>query len=143
MVFQKVITGVGAICLGFLGACAEYPKNIEAAYIPSIIYNRASCQELRIEHIRLSEYLRNKTHQQLRAARYDTTAVTAGIVLLPVIPLVTLPATRDQTAQLAVARGHYNAIVQASVTARCGGPMQSSVSRQMNWRQNSGGFPPL
>lgn len=129
-----------------LSSCTEYPSKIEAVYIPSIIYNGASCNEISRERGKLVSYVRSIAMQQKRAANRDT----AGIAVFFATPLyiawtglLSLPFTVDQSAQLAVSRGHYNALVQAGQDAGCWTTNTPQSSYNTNWKRHSGDFPPL
>lgn len=138
-------TALFAAVIGF-GGCAEYPDKIKAAYIPSIIYNGASCDEISRERGKLVTYVNSIAAQQKRTANRDTTGVTVSLVTPLYIAwagLAALPFTVDQSAQLAVARGHYNALVQAGQDAGCWTTNAPQSSYNTNWKQNLGDFPPL
>ena len=138
-------TALFAAVIGLSG-CAEYPDRIKAAYIPSIIYNGASCDEISRERGKLVTYVRSIATQQKRAANRDTAGVTVFFTTPLYIAwagLVALPFSVDQSAQLSVARGHYNALVQAGQDAGCWTTNAPQSSYNNNWKRHSGDFPPL
>ncbi|MEE2946193.1 MAG: hypothetical protein VX444_13535 [Pseudomonadota bacterium] len=141
---NKTIFAVLA-AISALSACAEYPKNITAAYIPSIVYKGASCYELNTERVRLEKHVLAIADQQKRTANLDTALVTSGTLLLPAAYLG-LPFTRDQEAQLAVARGHYLALIEAGRNQGCGDMFTQANGSQYQYstgKRRPGDFPPL
>ncbi|WP_322867870.1 hypothetical protein U5922_017635 [Aquicoccus sp. G2-2] len=128
-----------------LGACAEYPSRIAPAYIPSIVYSGASCAEIDREQVRLAHYVETLTGIQNKTADNDTAAVLiASILYAPALAVV--PLTVDQSAQLAVARGHYNALITASRTKGCSSGYVTSAPNPANYRGGrlySGDLPPM
>lgn len=146
MILKNLIqTTLLAAVIG-LGGCAEYPDKIKAAYIPSIIYNGASCNEITRERGKLVTYVNSIATQQKRSARRDTAGVTVFLVTplyISWVGLASLPFSPDQSAQLAVARGHYNALVQAGQDAGCWTTTATQSTYNSNWKRHSGDFPPL
>ncbi|MDC0737279.1 hypothetical protein N6L24_03235 [Cognatishimia sp. SS12] len=127
---------------GTIAGCAEYPANVEAAYIPSIVYKGATCTELAAESRRLIHYVDDLTRRQRRSANIDTALVTTGTFYFwPA--LGGLPLTRDQSAQLAVARGHYDALTTAAQKLGCQGAAPARYQTGTNWKRGYGSFPPL
>ena len=146
--------GLGAAL--FVTACAEYPNRVTAAYIPSIVYRGASCSEIMHERAKLVSRVRQIAAAQQRAANTDTAGMTVFFVTPVIVAwagLLTLPFTRDQSAQLAVARGHYDALVKASHEQGCSGTnnYRNSAGNNngnwnrygSNWKRYPGDFPPL
>ena len=136
---------VSVLCAGVFGlsACAEHPNRVEAAYIPGIIYKGATCNELATERHRLAHYVGRVAQSQRITASGDTAAVSAGVLISPLF-LLALPETVDKSAQLAVARGHYRAIEQASLSAGCGTMADYRNYRyEMGIGRQPGQFPPL
>jgi hypothetical protein len=146
----------------FLSACAEQAQRVPASYIPSIIYRGASCHELYQERVKLAGYVRHITAEQRKAAQSDTVFVTASaLILWPAI--LALPISVDQSAQLATARGHYDALSKAMIEQGCvqgagpayrAAPAPKSHVRPSpaysapqpilpNWKRYPGQFPPL
>lgn len=118
MTFRTAITGalLGAGVL--LGGCAEQAQRVPASYIPSIVYRGASCQELYNERVKLANHVRYVTREQRSAATTDTVFFTTSMLIFwPAI--FALPLTVDQSAQLASARGHYDALSQAMIEQGC------------------------
>lgn len=127
-----------AASVALVGACAEYPNRIAPVYIPSIIYNAASCEEINRERGRLAGYIRDLAVSQGYAADSDTTAVMLSMVFSPT--LLVLPMTVDQSAHLAVARGHYDALVTAGRARNC--PM-SYFTTFSTGKMYTGDLPPM
>ncbi|MFV2052906.1 hypothetical protein [Aliiroseovarius sp. YM-037] len=95
------------------------------------------------ERHRLAQYVADVAHAQRISARSDTAAVSAGVVISPLF-LLALPSTVDKSAQLSVARGHYRAIEQASLSAGCGTMTDYRNYRyEMGIGRQPGQFPPL
>ena len=125
-----------------LGACAEYPDRIAPVYIPSIVYKGASCSEINEERGRLAGYVENLAVTQGRVAENDTGAVIVGFVVFwPA--LAALPFTVDQSAQLAVARGHYNALIEAGRKQGCSGETKAGTYRYPNGKLFPGDLQPM
>jgi hypothetical protein len=127
-----------------LGACAEYPSRIAPAYIPSIVYSGASCAEIDREQIRLAHYVETLTGIQNQTADNDTAAVIFSMLFSP--SLAVIPLTVDQSAQLAVARGHYNALIAASRSKGCSSGYVTSAPYPGTYRGGklySGDLPPM
>ena len=136
--FKNASKAILVASLAMLGACAEYPSRIAPVYIPSIIYNAASCGEINQERARLAGYIRDLAVSQGHAADSDTTAVMLSMVFSPT--LLVLPMTVDQSAHLAVARGHYDALVTAGRTRNC--PM-SHFTTFSTGKMYTGDLPPM
>ncbi|WP_299787315.1 hypothetical protein [uncultured Marivita sp.] len=112
--FTGLLLGAGL----FLSACAEQAQRVPATYIPSIVYRGANCQELYNERVTLAGYVRHVTAEQRKAAQSDTVFfTTSALIFWPAI--FALPISVDQSAQLASARGHYDAISKAMVEQGC------------------------
>jgi hypothetical protein len=138
-----------------ISGCAEQAQNVTATYIPSIIYRGATCQELAHERRVLADYVMNVTSAQRNSAQSDTALVTASLFIFwPAI--FALPLTVDQSAQLATARGHYDALMKAQVeqgcvassTAVAGSRYVQSAQHGFtvptpDWKRRPGQFPPL
>ncbi|WP_166418621.1 hypothetical protein [Cochlodiniinecator piscidefendens] len=138
---MKTIVKAVSICATiFVSACAEYPQRISETYIPSIIYNGATCEQLRFEQTQLANYVTEVTSRQSRRANLDATYVTAGL-LVTGIAFAGLPFTRDEAAQLSVARGHYTALTRSAAMQGCPLPRLSAQTGQPLRRGD--GFPPL
>ena len=162
---MKIQAKVTALLMGaglFLTACAEQAQRVPAAYIPSIIYRGANCHELYQERVKLAGYVKHITAEQRMAAQSDTVFFTMSLIYWPAI--FALPVSVDQSAQLSVARGHYDALSTAMVEQGCvqgAGPKahvrQPTVHRVPapvqtyrtphvvlpNWKRYPGQFPPL
>lgn len=149
--FSQFRNATKALVVGstvMLGACAEDPKRISPVYIPSIAYKGASCAEIARERGRLASYVDRLTAAQQNAANIDTGAVTLGLIIFwPAI--AALPFTVDQTAQLAVARGHYDALVAASYEQGCSSGHEAKGERPIRYiryhtnQRLPGDFPPM
>jgi len=138
---MKHLFFVAAAVSTTLSACAEYPTQIDAAYIPSIIYKGASCSELTTERTRLASHVEEVTRQQSNTASWDTSLVITGtFIAWPA--LLGLPFTRDQHARLAVAKGHYDAIMKAGRRQGCGSDFYEKAAAPV-YVHERGDFPPL
>ncbi|WP_439121950.1 hypothetical protein [Marivita sp.] len=159
--FTGLLLGAGL----FLSACAEQAQRVPATYIPSVVYRGASCQELYNERTTLAGYVRHVTAEQRKAAQSDTVFfTTSALIFWPAI--FALPVSVDQSAQLASARGHYDAISKAMIEQGCvagAGPARHAPAMTgkgvaapshvqpysapqpvlPNWKRYSGQFPPI
>lgn len=165
---MNIINALTGLALGaglFLSGCAEQAQRVPATYIPSIVYRGANCQELYNERVTLAGYVRHVTAEQRKVAQSDAVFfTTSALIFWPAI--FALPISVDQSAQLASARGHYDAISKAMVEQGCvvgAGPAKhapgvmgkgyAAPSRVQtysapqpglpNWKRYPGQFPPL
>ncbi|MFP7569572.1 hypothetical protein [Marivita sp. S2033] len=165
MYLNKTLSGLMLGAALFLTACAEQAHRVPAAYIPSIIYRGATCQELYQERVKLAGYVRHITAEQRNAAQGDVVFFTAGaLIFWPA--LLALPISVDQSAQLSVARGHYDSLSKAMVEQGCivgagghraapqvvrvpsskvsvGTYQQHPDAMLPNWKRYPGQFPPM
>lgn len=162
MKFNKSLLGLLMGAGLVLSACAEQAQRVPASYIPSIIYRGASCHELYQERVKLAGYVQHITAEQRKAAQSDTVFVTASaLIFWPAI--FALPISVDQSAQLATARGHYDALSKAMIEQGCvqgagpayrPAPAPKSYAHPAptysapqpilpNWKRYPGQFPPL
>lgn len=146
MIYGKMLIVAAIATTAMLASCAEYPDRITAAYIPSIIYRGASCGEINQERARLAGYVQQITKEQAAVSGVDTVMLATGLaVFWPAVAI--LPLTVDQSAQLAVARGHYDALLKAGAEQGCHAPVaagQAQTAAVMpNWKRYPGDFPPL
>lgn len=142
MKIKNAAAGIVLSLSTFISACAEYPDRIKPVYIPSIIYKGATCSEINQERGRLAAYVQNVASSQRRAASNDTGAVVIGLVVFwPA--LAVLPFTVDQSAQLAVARGHYDALVLAGRKYGCPSEPARETFRYPNGKMFPGDLPPM
>src|SRR6056297_1529614 len=118
MKFNKILLGVMLSAGVVLSACAEQAQRVPASYIPSIIYRGATCHELYQERVTLAGYVQHVTAEQRKAAQSETVFFTASaLIFWPAI--FALPISVDQSAQLATARGHYDALSKAMIEQGC------------------------
>ena len=162
MKFNSSLIGLFLGASVLLSGCAEQAQRVPASYIPSIIYRGASCHELYQERVKLAGYVKHITAEQRNAAQSDTVFVTASaLIFWPAI--FALPISVDQSAQLATARGHYDALSKAMVEQGCvrgAGPAYAPAASPKgyvtpaptysatdpilpNWKLYPGQFPPL
>ena len=155
---NKNLLGLSLMVAGFLAGCTEYPENITPAYVPSIVYKGANCQELFHEQQKLADHVAQLTQAQRDAANDDTVAIV-GAVIIGWPTLLALPLSRDQSAQLAIAHGHYEAVDDAMHLRGCRaghrkGPGAGSTwlsprspvgysGNTAQWKRHRGDFPPL
>lgn len=162
MKLNKILIGAMLGAGVFLSACAEQAQRVPATYIPSIIYRGANCHELYQERVTLAGYVRHVTAEQRKVAQADTIYfTTSALIFWPAI--FALPMTVDQSAQLATARGHYDALSKAMIEQGCikgaspayataPSPQKYSAPARTysaphpglpNWKRYPGQFPPM
>lgn len=157
MKFKGFLTAALLAATTAISGCAEQARRVPATYIPSLIYRGATCQELTHERQVLAGYVMNVTAEQRNSAQWDTALVTTSLIIFwPAI--FALPLTVDQSAQLASARGHYDALVKAQAEQGCNGtyraasgyggvqPVQYGYGVPVtvnNWKRYPGQFPPM
>lgn len=110
---------LGALCLvPLLAACAESPNQIEAAYVSPSAFQGRSCNALMIERNDIVQSVNHLTAKQKEAATTDAVAMGVGLFLFwPAILAVGL--TDDNAAELAVAKGNYDAITTQMTAQKC------------------------
>jgi acid phosphatase class B len=104
---KKLICAVSAVAM--LSACADQPDAIAPAPVPTYTYANMNCRALAAEHARVVANVNTLTASQKKKADSDAVAMGVGMVLFwPA--LFALSAGSDQSAQLAQAKGQYDAI---------------------------------
>ena len=158
--FTGLVLGAGI----FLTACAEQAQRVPASYIPSVVFRGASCAELNEEQRVLAMHVKHVADLQRNAAQWDAAGVFFYSTFIFFPAILALPLTVDQQAQLASARGFYDALIKARIEQGCitghpkapGQPVQymkqgTQVPSQgygntvviPNWKRYPGQFPPL
>ncbi|WP_439522551.1 hypothetical protein [Marivita sp.] len=158
MKFYNKLTGLLLAAGLGLSACAEQAQRVPASYIPSLVFRGASCAELNEEQRVLAMHVRHVADLQRNSAQWDTAAVFFYSTFIFFPAILALPLTVDQQAQLASARGFYDAIVKARIEQGCitGHPSAPGQVRSYgqspsyghtvtvpNWKRYPGQFPPM
>ncbi len=149
---KRIVAGAFLLAALVVSGCAEQARRVPATYVPSIVYRGASCQELAHERQVLAGYVTSVARDQRNAAKWDTAGVVVGtLIFWPA--LFALPMTTDKSAQLASARGHYDALVKAQTEQGCGGVGTAGQMRPVyqysapqavgTWKRYPGQFPPM
>lgn len=163
MRIHNTLTGLLLGAALFVSACAEQASRVPASYVPSLVFRGASCAELNEEQRILAMHVQHVAALQRNAAQWDTAGVFLGtFIIWPM--LFALPLTVDQQAQLASARGFYDALIKARIEQGCitGHPTAPGHSSRHtyqsgqvpaqghghtvtlpNWKRYPGQFPPL
>ncbi len=117
----KLKMSFGLIGLLIASGCAESAKNVDAAYVSPNVYAGQSCNSLMTERNEIVRRVNNLTKQQNKAATDD--AVITGIALVLFWPAaIALAATDDNSSELAVAKGNYDAITSKMQQQGCSLP---------------------
>ncbi len=104
---KKVIFSIAAISI--LAACAPSPNQVSASYVSPVVYDGQSCKKLMAERNQIASEVNLLTAKQQKSSTND--AVATGIALVLFWPAAfALALTEDQSAQLAQAKGNFEAI---------------------------------
>ena len=100
---------IGLCLIGTLSACADQPDAIAPAPVPTSTYAHMNCRALAAEQSRIVANVNTLTASQKKKADSDAVVMGVGMVLFwPA--LFALSSGSDQSAQLAQAKGQYDAI---------------------------------
>jgi hypothetical protein len=109
-----------AVGLGLaLSSCASKPKDIEAAYVSSTLYESLSCERLREEATAVSARAIAASGTQQKKADNDAVAVGVGLVIFwPA--LFFAKGDGASAAEVSRLKGEMKAIETASIKNNCG-----------------------
>ena len=109
-----------AVGLGLaLSSCASKPKDIEAAYVSSTLYESLSCDRLREEATAVSARAIAASGAQQKKADNDAVAVGVGLVIFwPA--LFFAKGDGASAAEVSRLKGEMKAIETASIKNNCG-----------------------
>ena len=114
---KKLITAAMVATISLAG-CAQRADQIEASYVSSTIYKGQTCQQLISERNEIVARVNDLAADQNESATTDAVAMGVGLVLFwPA--LFVLAATDDNKAELAAAKGNYDAINAAAKQRKC------------------------
>ncbi|MFT3720395.1 hypothetical protein [Pseudorhodoferax sp.] len=107
-----------AILVGATG-CATASKDITAAYVSPIQYDRFDCDQIAAENQRLSARVAQLGGRLDEAASNDKAITGVGLILFwPA--LFALGGTKQQEAEYSRLKGEHDALQQSAVLKRCG-----------------------
>lgn len=102
------------IAVAVLAGCAARPRDIQPTYVSEIPYQSASCDQLRETLLNVNTALANAASQQDNARASDA----LGIVLIG-LPVASMSG-KDAASQVALLKGHAEAIKRAGAAKNCG-----------------------
>jgi hypothetical protein len=115
---NKTITVTVALAAA-LSSCASKPKDIEAAYVSSTLYESLSCDRLREEATAVSARAIAASGTQQKKADNDAVAVGVGLVIFwPA--LFFAKGDGASAAEVSRLKGEMKAIETASIKNNCG-----------------------
>ena len=92
-----------------LSACAPTPGQVSASYVSPLVYEGQTCKSLMAERNQIAKTVILLTAEQRKSSTND--AVLTGVALVIFWPAaIALALTDDQSAQLAQAKGNFEAI---------------------------------
>lgn len=104
--------------LASLTACTPSPDKVTSAYVSPNVYQGQTCNELLEERNQIASNVNQLAAAQKKASTTD--AVATGVALVLFWPAAfALAATDDQSAQLAQAKGNYDAITTQMTHQNC------------------------
>jgi hypothetical protein len=107
-----------AVALCFSAACATSSKNISASYVSPLQYNTYSCDQLRLEYMRISSRVVEVSGKQDSAAKRDAVGMGVGLVLFwPALLL--LAGNKGNPDELARLKGECEAIEICAIEKNC------------------------
>jgi hypothetical protein len=109
----KKMKRISLIAVLFLAACAQQPENIAAVDVAGDPYRGYSCQQLKAEHLKISQELEVASADQKKAASNDA----LGVFLLG-LPLASMSGN-DKEATIAIAKGRVQELDKKMVAKRC------------------------
>ena len=112
---KKLITSV--ILMGVLSACATPPSEIVGTPTPTSNYTGLSCNALRAEQTRIVQTVNTLTGAQQSRADSDSAMMGVGMILF--WPALLFLKGDANAAQLAAAKGQYDAIQAVSIQKGC------------------------
>lgn len=118
VIMNKTITATMALAAA-LSSCASKPKDIEAAYVSSTLYESLSCDRLREEATTVSSRAISASGVQQKKADNDAVAVGVGLVIFwPA--LFFAKGDGASAAEVSRLKGEMKAIETASIKNNCG-----------------------
>ncbi|WP_424967683.1 hypothetical protein [Dinoroseobacter sp. S375] len=129
-----------------VSGCATPPEKVQRSFISPSVYAGYSCHALTAERAAIEGHVQELTAHQRSKANTDTAVMTVGLVLFwPA--LFALSAGKDYEADLSIAKGKHDAVLEAGQSLGCfsGYGAQSEMPPTLMQRlpERAGGFPPL
>ena len=124
---------------GLIAGCATSAKNVQAAYISPVTYEKYSCRQIEKEALRLSERASVLAQVQNKKAENDGVAVAAGIILSP-LALFLIDGDDANTAELAQIKGKYKALKSESEKKGCDIPFPEPKAKEKKKKKKDDDF---
>lgn len=143
---MKQVTMALACAALAVSGCATPPEKVQRSFISPNVYASYSCHALTAERTAIEGHVQELTAHQRSKANTDTAVMTVGLVLFwPA--LFALSAGRDYEADLSVAKGKHDAVLEAGQAKGCFTPYSGQTELPPTLMQRlparTGGFPPL
>lgn len=106
-------SAIPLLIVATVGACAQKPEAIQAAYVSPTTYSGFSCSQLRAEAVRVDAAYTRAAAQQNKARSNDT----VGVILLG-LPVSSLSG-ENVAAQIADLKGRRETIQQTQISKGC------------------------
>jgi len=104
---KKIVFSAAVVSI--LTACAPSPDRVSASYVSPVVFEGQSCKKLMAERNEIARKVNLLTAEQRKSSTND--AVATGVALVLFWPAaIALAITEDQSAQLAQAKGNFDAI---------------------------------
>jgi hypothetical protein len=114
---RKIVltASLGAVLLQ--AACATAPDKVEASYVSPIQYSNLSCDQVKVELVRVADRVRVVAGEQNKDHTRDAVAMTVGLVVF--WPALFFMSGRGHQDELADLKGQYDALDRAASQGDC------------------------
>jgi len=128
---KKVTTNI--VLLAFLSGCAASPDSITGTYVSPLQYSTYSCDQIKMEMMRVSRKVSEVTGQQQKARTKDAWALGVGLVLF--WPAIFFMIGGDKKEELAHLKGEFDALESAAIQKECSVVAEIEAGRKEAERQ--------
>lgn len=104
---KKIIFSTAIVSI--LTACAPSPDRVSASYVSPVVFEGQSCKKLMTERNKIASDVNLLTAEQRKSSTNDAWATGVALVLFWPAAFA-LALTEDQSAQLAQAKGNFDAV---------------------------------
>ncbi|HWQ87603.1 hypothetical protein [Brevundimonas sp.] len=106
-----------ALCASLvLGACASSPDNISSQFVSPVLYEGYSCDQIKLDLIRIDSRVTILTGQQRRRASQDAWAVGGALIFWPALFFLMRGDKADELGRL---KGEYDALNTVAQQKQC------------------------
>lgn len=108
---------VAALCASLaVSACASSPDNISSQFVSPVLYEGYSCDQIKMDLIRIDSRVTVLTGQQRRRASQDAWAVGGALIFWPALFFLMRGDKADELGRL---KGEYEALTTVAQQKRC------------------------